>query len=79
MWPLQHQYGDACDRCGFRHPERTRAVKVAHLSEPAEERVVFRDGLGVREWRDTGTGERVEWCHLDQAFSAAEMSSIVCS
>ena len=47
-------------------------MKVAHLSEPAEERVIFRDGLGVREWRDTGTGELVEWFHLDPAFAAVE-------
>ncbi len=48
-------------------------MKVAHLSEPAEERVVFRDGLGVRERRETGTGEVVEWLHLDPAFAAAEV------
>ena len=72
MCPLQHQYGDACDRFGSRHPERTRAVKVAHLPEPAEERVVFRDGLGVREWRDAGTGDRVEWLHLVPAFAGVE-------
>ena len=48
-------------------------MKVAHLSEPAEERVVFRDGLGVREWRDTPTGERVEWLHLDAAFASVEL------
>jgi hypothetical protein len=72
VWSLQHQWGDACDRCGFRQRERTRAVKVAHLSEPAEERVVFRDGLGVRERRETNAGEVVEWFHLDPAFAAVE-------
>lgn len=49
-------------------------MKVAHLSEPAEERVIFRDGLGVREWRDTGADERVEWFHLDPCFTEVEMS-----
>ena len=48
-------------------------MKVAHLSEPAEERVIFRDGLGVRERRDTGTGELVEWFHLDPAFASVEI------
>lgn len=48
-------------------------MKVAHLSEPAEERVTFRDGLGVREWRDTGAGERVEWFHLAPCFAAVEI------
>lgn len=48
-------------------------MKVAHLSEPAEERVIFRDGLGVRERRDTGTGELVEWCHLDPAFAGVDI------
>ncbi len=47
-------------------------MKVAHLPEPAEERVVFRDGLGVREARDSGTGEVVEWFHLDPAFAAVD-------
>lgn len=47
-------------------------MKVAHLSEPAEERVIFRDGLGVRERRETGTGEVVEWCHFDPAFASVE-------
>ena len=48
-------------------------MKVAHLSEPAEERVIFRDGLGVRERRETSAGEVTEWFHLDPAFAAAEM------
>ena len=48
-------------------------MKVAHLSEPAEERVIFRDGLGVRERRETSTGEVVEWFHLDPAFASAEI------
>ncbi len=47
-------------------------MKVAHLSGHAEERVVFRDGLGVREARDSGTGEVVEWFHLDPAFAAVD-------
>ena len=72
MWSLQHQLDDACDRGGFRLVERTRAVKVAHLSEPAEERVIFRDGLGVRERRETNAGEVLEWFHLDPAFAGAE-------
>ena len=72
MWSLQHQLDDACDRGGFRLVERARAVKVAHLSEPAEERVIFRDGLGVRERRETNAGEVLEWFHLDPAFAGAE-------
>nr|MBA2355641.1 hypothetical protein [Acidobacteriota bacterium] len=47
-------------------------MKVAHLPEPAEDRVVFRDGLGVRERRDSGTGELVEWFFLDPAFATVE-------
>jgi hypothetical protein len=47
-------------------------VKVAHSPEPAEERVIFRDGLGVRERRDLPGGEVVEWFHLVADFSAAE-------
>ena len=48
-------------------------MKVAHLSEPAEEHVIFRDGLGVRERRETSTGEVVEWFHLDPAFASVEI------
>lgn len=47
-------------------------MKVAHSPEPAEERVIFRDGLGVRERRDLPGGEVVEWFHLVADFSAAE-------
>lgn len=46
--------------------------KVAHLPDAAEHRVVFRDGLGVRERRDSGTGELLEWFFLDPAFAAVE-------
>ena len=48
-----------------------RAVKVAHLPEPAEERVLFRDGLGVRERRDTGTGEWVSGSISTQRLRAS--------